>query len=411
MMSKRKISSSEDTDGVPDNKLVTRAKMSILQLASIFQPKTSKNLMQGVWKAIPNELFVFTPNCGMENRSKIAGFDMDGTLIRTISGKVFAKNRDDWQLWDKSHVLQRLRQAHSEGFKLCIFTNQKGIQKKSVDPNDLKKKVQAILSEIGLPIQVFISVGTPNYRKPYVGMWTHLEEHENGRIATRTRSKDHSAADRLFALNLGVPFQTPEQYFLNKTGEEPYHLPFRAAPVIEFSNQLFDPAETKMPSECVELVVLVGSPASGKSFLAEKWAKEHNYCVVSQDELKTFQSCLKVARERLLNGQKVIVDCTNRDAATRGRYIELAKSLSIPCRCFVLSCSFEQAQHNNTFRQIVFRDEQHNGVNDIVLRTFFKAFQAPKFEEGFQEIVRVNFVPNFREEKHKEIYMMHLLEK
>jgi len=32
---------------------------------------------------------------------KIAGFDMDWTLIRTKSGKTFPQNANDWVLWDK----------------------------------------------------------------------------------------------------------------------------------------------------------------------------------------------------------------------------------------------------------------------------------------------------------------------
>eukprot|EP00662_Eupelagonemidae_sp_cell21_P036608 gene36608-62322_t len=39
---------------------------------------------------------------GKGSGSKIAGFDMDWTLIRTKSGKTFAQNRDDWELWHPS---------------------------------------------------------------------------------------------------------------------------------------------------------------------------------------------------------------------------------------------------------------------------------------------------------------------
>jgi bifunctional polynucleotide phosphatase/kinase len=90
---------------------------------------------------------------------------------------------------------------------------------------------------------VFISIGSANYRKPYIGMWNRLVEQENGdvkidkaksfyvgdaagRIRTDKRSKpDHSKADRLFAINAGLNFMLPENFFLKSKETEPYELP------------------------------------------------------------------------------------------------------------------------------------------------------------------------------------------
>lgn len=53
---------------------------------------------------------------------------VDGTLIKTKSGHVFPVNNDDWQLWSRE-VIPRLQHIYEQdGFKLCIFTNQKGIE-------------------------------------------------------------------------------------------------------------------------------------------------------------------------------------------------------------------------------------------------------------------------------------------
>ena len=49
---------------------------------------------------------------------KIAAFDMDGTLITTASGRVFAKDRDDWKM-AFPEVPGRLKElANREGYKV-----------------------------------------------------------------------------------------------------------------------------------------------------------------------------------------------------------------------------------------------------------------------------------------------------
>lgn len=48
-------------------------------------------------------------------------------MIKTKSGNVFPKDVTDWQLWDLK-VSKELRDLYNNGYKVCIFTNQKGIQ-------------------------------------------------------------------------------------------------------------------------------------------------------------------------------------------------------------------------------------------------------------------------------------------
>lgn len=56
------------------------------------------------------------------------------------------------------------------------------------------------------------------------------------------KKKDHSAADRLFALNFGVNYFTPEQYFLKQMEVEDYILPpFSPSSLLDEKVSLFDP--------------------------------------------------------------------------------------------------------------------------------------------------------------------------
>lgn len=62
----------------------------------------------------------------------------DGTLIKTKSGNVFPKDINDWEIWNSS-VLKELGNFYDNGFKICIFTNQKGIQVRFIKKSFLFK--------------------------------------------------------------------------------------------------------------------------------------------------------------------------------------------------------------------------------------------------------------------------------
>ncbi|VDN36317.1 unnamed protein product [Gongylonema pulchrum] len=283
-------------------------------------------------------------------------------------------------------------------------------------------------------------------------MWEHFEKYENGgisinrqcsfyvgdaagRICSSLRGKkDHSAADRLFALNIGINFFTPEQYFLKQTHIENYILPsFSPSLSLDAKLCLFEPEDTAVPGEGPEVLVFVGYPGSGKSFLANKLARDYGYEIVNRDTLKTWQKCVENAKILLKRKQSVIVDNTNADAQSRKRFCDVAKSFGAVARCFVFNCTFEQAAHNCKYRVIIGTDEAHSDVGRMVLNTYRNKFQdlwlplelpklvhlqnpkaahldfqEPTLAEGFSSIVRVNFVPEFACSEHERIYRMYL---
>lgn len=146
-----------------------------------FKHRSPKVSFTGNWESIDNnELLIYTPE-SCESRSDIASFDMDGTIITTKSGARFPKDSSDWQFLFKSipNVLQDL---HNDNFKIVFFTNQAGLNKDVAKIRDFKKKIEAVVGQIGVPIQVFIALGRSIYRKPCPGMWTSLKNHKNNGV-------------------------------------------------------------------------------------------------------------------------------------------------------------------------------------------------------------------------------------
>jgi bifunctional polynucleotide phosphatase/kinase len=118
---------------------------------------------------------------------------------------------------------------------------------------------------------------------------------DENQIGNRTRLKvlflfnviDHSDGDLKFALNLGLTFLTPEQYFGDGTKSHPLLLPLSTFDPREYpstSLTLFSPL---VSTEGVEVVIFVGLPGSGKSNFYKRIFAPKGYVHVNQDTLKT----------------------------------------------------------------------------------------------------------------------------
>uniref|UniRef100_A0A673IGV6 Bifunctional polynucleotide phosphatase/kinase-like n=1 Tax=Sinocyclocheilus rhinocerous TaxID=307959 RepID=A0A673IGV6_9TELE len=237
----------------------------------------------GHWQQI-GSLLLFTA-AGLPDSSKIAGFDVDGCIITTKSGKVFPTSPDDWRILFPE-IQPRLASLLKTGYKVVFFTNQMGISRGKLRPEVFKSKVEDILQTLQLPIQVFASTAPGIYRKPVIGMWEHLCEKANGGVtvdvsqsfyvgdaagrpanwAPGKKKKDFSCSDRLFALNIGLQFHTPEEYFLGWKPAQ-FSLPEFDPRKLDSKRRLYDPPDASLTSTKQEVIVAVGFPGSGKSTL------------------------------------------------------------------------------------------------------------------------------------------------
>jgi bifunctional polynucleotide phosphatase/kinase len=121
--------------------------------------------------------------------------------------------------------------------------------------------------------------------------------------------KDFSAGDRMFAHNVGLPFHTPEEYFL---GEDKASFSWGHVNPSEIVSKL-ERAKTKpftapmITSSSQEIIVMVGFPASGKSSFVKKYLAPKGYERVNRDTLGTQEKCVSVAASALASGKSVVV--------------------------------------------------------------------------------------------------------
>ena len=68
-------------------------------------------------------------------------FDVDGTIIKTKSGKTFPIDKDDWLLWHPK-VKTKLNQLIDDGVRVIFITNQNGIDTGKTNKTEFKLKIE-----------------------------------------------------------------------------------------------------------------------------------------------------------------------------------------------------------------------------------------------------------------------------
>lgn len=150
--------------------------------------------------------------------------------------------------------------------------------------------------------------------------------------------------------------------------------------------------------------MMFGPPASGKSTFYRRYLKDNNYVHVNRDTLQTQEKCLKAAEAALKEGKSVCVDNTNPSKKIRADYISLAKRMNVSqVRCFVLNTPIELCHHLNYVRQNCTLGKVRR-IPDVGYNMFKSQLQEPDVKEGFEEVVKIDFVPIFDDEQHEKIF-------
>jgi len=168
--------------------------------------------------------------------------------------------------------------------------------------------------------------------------------------------------------------------------------------------QAFTGPKSEITSQSQELIVMVGMQASGKSSFVRKYLVPKGYVRINRDTLKTQEKCVSEAKKALSSGSSVVIDNTNPDVASRNKYIAIANQSGIPCRCFVMTTPRKLAEHLNVFREIISGGKAPR-IPDIAYNVYQKKYKEPTAAEGFTQIHKCNFIPEFKNEKEREIFL------
>lgn len=321
--------------------------------------------------------------------SKCAVYDLDWTLIKTKSGKQFAKDENDWEFWS-NNVKEKLNELISKDYSMIIITNQKTLGDK-IKLKSWQNKIDAIAQQLNIPFEIYASFENDKYRKPISTLWTILDNKYKidksisfycGDAAGR--KNDFSDTDVKFAVNYRIKFLTPETHFYNEKNE--YHIDYP----IDFESLFSKKQDYVFKSSNKELIIMVGYPASGKSSFVKNLEKL-NYVRVNQDTLKTAKKCLTECEKNMNHKKNVVIDNTNPTKEKRANYITLAKKYNYQCRCIIIMTNYDLSYHNMYYRHLT---ENIGTIPTLVYNCYRKNYEEPTKEEGFYSIEKIDFVPD-----------------
>ena len=365
-------------------------------------------------KWISNDYIIYSENIVsyVSDKAKVAGFDLDHTLIKPNGARTHPKDAADYEYVFPS-IIEKMQKLHYEGFSILIFSNQSDLNKKPDRKEIVLSRIERLYLEVfdkyHIPIQVFISVGRDFCRKPNTGMLDFFLKLHNvkldkasfyagdaaGRTKTSTAKKDFSCSDRMFAANCKMKFMTPEQFF-----EEDDHRSFIMDNIAKTKFMSDNNAETMEQAimgwkdiQKYKVVMLMGPPACGKSSIAKKLVSKYGFTdIISMDIYRTKAKCLKMFEGLVkLGDRKIVIDNTHSKKSSRKDYLD---KMDLEEKVLLLKLNVDKTQSLflNNFRCKV---EKSKRFGDVVIHSYFKFYEEPKVDEGFDRIMEVPFIPDF----------------
>ncbi|OMJ10994.1 Bifunctional polynucleotide phosphatase/kinase [Smittium culicis] len=389
-----------------------------------------------------------------QTSEKVAAFDLDDTIIRVKSKYKFAKDEFDWA-FKFSNVIKKLNDLYNQGYHISILSNQKGLYieeggknpKKEMKRNQLKKKIEMISRELKFPFFFFGAKNEDFFRKPRMGMWYLMAVYANGGQKINLgesyyvgdalgrgdgwapgASKDHSDCDLKLALNVGVKIYSPEEFFENGFKASKIKYPKHAIETAtEFKESIsddYDGDETDFfatvkksmedePDRRI-VVIMVGSPATGKStFVQKRLVDELGFVRINQDTLKTNKKCQDLLVESLESSKNAVIAahrCASPELVSHNnsfravfnqgksllKWLTFTRGDSSDEKSKPEFCSMNPELKDTKLDELVSSlPAPGNHVSRIVFNTFNSRFEFPDKSEGLHGVYFCPFMPTF----------------
>jgi DNA 3'-phosphatase len=301
-----------------------------------------------MWQETSNYL-LYIPNIKISN--KIAFFDLDGTLITRANGlnpKYPEKDSNNWLFL--GNVIDVLYELQNNNYQILIITN----QMKFSEIIYIKiKNILSVLNENKLYPIIFISISDSIYRKPNIGILDilNIKLNQNSFMCGDSIGIDDpyppyrwNTFDSKFAENLSIKLVKPIDLFPTN--------------IVELSNSVNE-----------NIIIMVGNMGSHKSTFSSL-LKERQYLIIESDIIKNEKKMIKISKNYLNLGNKIVIDATNPTILKRKIWIDLADEFGVSVR--IVHCIIDGRPFNEL---------RIKKVPEIAYSVYSKKFELPTNKE------------------------------
>jgi len=331
----------------------------------------------------------FRPTNG--NGVKVIFADLDHTLITPKGKHVFPKTIDDWK-WKDETIVPKLKDMYNNmGYEIVIVSNQKKMTR-----DDVKTKIKMIYDDLQLPFVFLSGHSDLYYRKPQLGLWEVLIEY----IFKDINNIDYpssifigdSIADLYFARNINIKFMHTELFFTGIPNKEFTKIEEKKHPLTEWISD--DNTSTEiLPSLKLSkhVVIMIGSPASGKSFYSRKLETTYGYLRINKDDMKSDAIMLNAFDKGLKERRNIVIDGTNPTKESRSKWITTARKESYEITIVWMNFPMYVVEFLNNYR-IAKNKNQNSHVPAVAMRVYYKKLEEPSQSECYTliEINKIN---------------------
>ena len=306
---------------------------------------------------------------------KVIFADLDHTLITPKGKHVFPKTIDDWK-WKDETIVPKLKDMYNNmGYEIVIVSNQKKMTREEV-----KTKVQMIYEDLQLPFVFLSGHSDLYYRKPQLGLWEVLIEY----IFKDINNIDYpssifvgdSIADLYFARNINIKFLHTELLFSGIPNKDFLKIEEKKHPLTEWVS---DSVKNILPSfkkSSKRIVIMVGSPASGKSFYSHELETTYGYLRINKDDMKSDAVMLKAYDSGIKEGRNIVIDGTNPTKESRSKWINVARKASYEITIVWMNFPMYVVEFLNNYR-IAKNKNQNSHVPAVAMRVYYKKLEIP----------------------------------